>query len=161
MLGSSMASPANAIFNPFGSGSGFFDVEKKEAVMVGDPNGKDAKEALEKLKSLTEEAKGAIAALDKDAQADLTYMVTPTSRGEIREATKTLMLLFDEKSALNVGRIQRDMIQTRTFLDDDMPMPLNRKGVVQPRGPERFKRIHSSLEHFVKIAEELQNFVAA
>merc|ERR1711972_1213064 len=110
---------------------------------------------------LRDEADGALAALKKDAQVDLVPMIKPLGISDLRRATNTINNLMDDSSAAGTQRLQRLMIQAKFQMEDDLPMPISKKGVVQPRGEKRLGRIEEALKNYVMYSKQLLEFIPA
>ncbi|CAK0801299.1 unnamed protein product, partial [Prorocentrum cordatum] len=78
---------------------GPFEVDPKEAIIVGDADAPKAKDAKAKVVKLLEEAEGVLAKLDEDAQADVSYAVQDFGIADLRQATNTINNLMDEATA--------------------------------------------------------------
>jgi len=152
--------PATAAeFAFLGKPSGPFEVDPKEAVIVGDSESEQAKSAKEKVIALQQEAKTALTSISKDDQIDLTPMISRFGIANLREATNTINNLMDDQTAAGTQRLQRLMIQAKYQLEDDIPLPVSRKGVVQPRGPKRVQRIKVALQEYIDKSTELLKFI--
>merc|ERR1719379_188938 len=98
---------------------GPFEGDPKDAIIVGDAEAPEAKKAKLQVKKLMEEAEVALSKISADTQADLSYIVSDYGIADLREATNTIKYL----------------------MDDEIPFPVSKKGVVQKRGPARAKRV--------------------
>jgi len=154
-----IAPAAAAEFAFLGKPSGPFEVDPKEAVIVGDSESEQAKSAKEKVIALQQEAKTALTSISKDDQIDLTPMISRFGIANLREATNTINNLMDDQTAAGTQRLQRLMIQAKYQLEDDIPLPVSRKGVVQPRGPKRVQRIKVALQEYIDKSTELLKFI--
>jgi hypothetical protein len=152
---------ADAAELPFlGRQRGPFEVNPKSAVIVGDASDAKAVAARDKVVALQTQAEEALAKLTKNPQEDLMYMVEKFGIAELRDATNTINNLMDGPSAAGTQRLQRLMIQAKYQLEDDVPFPVTRKGVVQPRGEQRLGRIRAALEEYIKNSKDLVEFLA-
>merc|ERR1712039_888557 len=140
-------------------GKGPFEMDPKEAVVVGDANSEASVAAKKTVQTLLVEAEGALAALEKDPQADLVPMIKPLGISDLRRATNTINNLMDDSSAAGTQRLQRLMIQAKFQFEDDIPMPISKKGVVQPRGEKRLGRLRDALEAYIKDSKQLLQFI--
>merc|ERR1712146_14293 len=104
-------------------------------------------------------AEQALKALEADPQADLSGLIKPLGISDLRRATNTINNLMDDSSAAGTQRLQRLMIQSKYLFEEDIPMPISKKGVVQPRGEKRLVRIKNSMEEYVKYSKELLKFI--
>jgi len=148
-----------AEFAFLGKPSGPFEVDPKEAVIVGDDSSDQAKTAKNKVVALQKEAEQALASIEKDDQADLTSTISRFGIADLRESTNTINNLMDDQTAAGTQRLQRLMIQAKYQLEDDIPFPVSRKGVVQARGPKRAARIKTALKEYIKQSTELLKFI--
>mmetsp|Transcript_56598 Transcript_56598/g.183309 ORF Transcript_56598/g.183309 Transcript_56598/m.183309 type:complete len:218 (-) Transcript_56598:240-893(-) len=154
------AAPALAAEFPLlGKVRGPFEVDPKEAIIVGDINSADSKAAKVMINRYLTSVEEARAALDKDEQSDITTLLKPLAISEIRQATNSINNLMDDASAAGVQRLQRLMIQEWYLIEDDIPFPLSKKGAVMSRGSERLKRCKGHLEGYAKASKELLEFV--
>jgi len=154
--------PAIAVaaeFPGLGRLNGPFEVNPKDAVVVGDASADAAKAAKAKVVALQKEAEDALAKLKADPQVDLSSMVTQFGIADLREATNTINNLMDESTAAGTQRLQRLMIQAKYQFEDDIPFPVSRKGKVQPRGELRQARIEEALTNYIKNSKELLKFL--
>jgi len=138
---------------------GPFEVDPKDAIIVGDADAAPAKKAKKKVADLLAEAEGALVKLKEDEQADLSYVVTDYSLADLREATNTINNLMDEATAAGTQRLQRLLIHNKYLMEDEIPFPVSKKGVVQKRGPARLKRIVSYTEKYIQFSKELLEFL--
>jgi len=161
LLGVALApSDAHASFGSIGGEvTGPFERNPKEAVVVGDLTAPETVKAIADVKKFQKQAEDALAALEKDPQADVTKIVTPTDIGEIRLATNIINNVMDDRTAAGTQRLQRLMNEARFLFEDDAPMPVNRAGEAKPRGPQRLNRIQINLGDYVKYSKELLAFV--
>lgn len=154
------AGPASAASFPgLGEQRGPFEVDPKEAVVVGDAGDKPSVDAKKTVQSLQDEAVTALASLQKDPQTDLVPMIKPLGISDLRRATNTINNLMDDSSAAGTQRLQRLMIQTKFQMEEDLPMPISKKGVVQPRGEKRLGRIEEALKNYITYSKQLLEFV--
>merc|ERR1712039_792843 len=98
-------------------------------------------------------------ALNDDPQAELTGIIKPLGISDLRRATNTINNLMDDSSAAGTQRLQRLMIQAKFQMEDDLPMPISKKGVVQPRGEKRLNRIEEALKSYIMYSKQLLEFV--
>eukprot|EP00930_Biecheleria_cincta_P033314 TRINITY_DN2307_c0_g1_i2.p1 TRINITY_DN2307_c0_g1~~TRINITY_DN2307_c0_g1_i2.p1 ORF type:complete len:230 (-),score=46.53 TRINITY_DN2307_c0_g1_i2:219-872(-) len=161
LLGVALApSDAQASYGSIGGEiTGPFERNPKEAVIVGDLTAPETAKAIAEVKKFQKQAEDALAALEKDPQADVMSIVTPTDLGEIRLATNVINNLMDDRTAAGTQRLQRLMNEARFLFEDDAPMPVNRAGEVKPRGPQRLNRIQINLGDYVKYSKQLLEFV--
>jgi hypothetical protein len=138
---------------------GPFEVDPKEAIIVGDAAAPKAKQAKAKVQTLLTEAEGMLAKLEADPQADVGYVVTEFGIADLREATNTINNLMDEATAAGTQRLQRLMIHNKYLMEDEIPFPVSKKGVVQKRGPARLKRIQASTVKYIEYSKELLQFL--
>merc|ERR1711972_1207254 len=108
---------------------------------------------------LRDEAESALSTLQKDPQADLVAMIKPLGISDLRRATNTINNLMDDSSAAGTQRLQRLMIQAKYQLEDDIPMPISKKGVVQSRGEKRLARIREALQTYIENSNKLLEFI--
>merc|ERR1711879_144526 len=108
---------------------------------------------------LKDEAELALATLKTNPQADLAG-INKFGIADLRDATNTINNLMDEISAAGTQRHQRLMIQAKYALEDDLPMPVSKKGVVQERGAKRLERIEDALKMYVKESSQLLEMLA-
>lgn len=154
------AMPAVAAeFPGLGKTRGPFEVDAKDAVIVGDANSDAAKAAKAKIIALQTEAESALAKLEANPQEDLTGMIDRFGIADLREATNTVNNLMDESTAAGTQRLQRLMMQAKYQYEDDIPFPVSKKGVPQPRGEKRLARIKKALEDYIKNSKELLKFI--
>jgi len=66
---------------------------------------------------------------------------------------------MDEATAAGTQRLQRLMIHNKYLMEDEIPFPVSKKGVVQKRGPARLERCQGFLKNYVKYSKELLEFV--
>jgi len=162
-LGSAAVSGARsasaAPFPGLGDQRGPFEIDPKEAVVVGDASDSKSVEAKKTVQTLLVEAEGALKALEADPQAELTTMIKPLGISELRRATNTINNLMDDSSAAGTQRLQRLMIMAKYKYEDEIPMPISKKGVVQPRGEKRLERVKEALNDYVKYSKEILKFV--
>merc|ERR1711924_591597 len=104
---------------------------------------------------LKEEAETALKTLEKNSQSDMSFMINKFGIADLRDATNTINNLMDEISAAGTQRHQRLMIQAKYALEDALPMPVSKKGVVQERGAKRLERINDALIMYVKESSQL------
>ncbi|CAE8680686.1 unnamed protein product [Polarella glacialis] len=142
-----------------GKPRGPFELNPKDAVIVGDAKSADAQAARKVVAEMQTEAEEALAALKKDPQADVFLNVKPLAIARLRDATNKINNLMDEKSAAATQRWQRLMIQAKYQFEDDAPMPETKKGDVRPRGDKRLARIKEALENYLKGSREILKFV--
>merc|ERR1711972_979820 len=116
-------------------------------------------EARKTVQALKDEAEAALSTLQKDPQADLVAMIKPLGISDLRRATNTINNLMDDSSAAGTQRLQRLMIQSKYLFEEDIPMPLSKKGVVQPRGEKRLERIKISLNNYIMYSKELLKYL--
>mmetsp|Transcript_3239 Transcript_3239/g.8787 ORF Transcript_3239/g.8787 Transcript_3239/m.8787 type:complete len:206 (-) Transcript_3239:441-1058(-) len=162
VLGAVASQPALAAeFPGLGKQKGPFEITKEDIVIVGDKNAKDAKDAIQKVVSLQAEAEGALEALKKNPQADVSSIIHPFSISELRVATNTINNLMDDQSAAGTQRLQRLMMQAKYQFNDDVPFPLSKKGEVQARGEQRLARIEEALKAYIANSRQLMEFVNA
>merc|ERR1712060_454747 len=95
---------------------------------------------------LKEEAEKALATLKTNPQADLAGLIKKFGIADLRDATNTINNLMDEQSAAGSQRHQRLMIQAKYALEDDLPLPVTKKGAIQARGDKRLERITRALD---------------
>jgi len=152
-------SASAASFPGLGTQKGPFELDPKEAVIVGDAKADASVTAKQTVQRLLDEAEKAMAALEKDPQADLVPMIKPLGISELRRATNTINNLMDDSSAAGTQRLQRLMIQAKYQVEDDIPMPISKKGVVQPRGEKRLERIREGLTEFIRYSKDLLQFL--
>jgi len=138
---------------------GPFEVDPKEAIIVGDADAPKAKAARAKVQTLLTETQGMLAKLEADPQADVGYMVTDFGIADLREATNTINNLMDEATAAGTQRLQRLMIHNKYLMEDEIPFPVSKKGVVQKRGPARLERIKASTVRYIEYSKELLQFL--
>jgi len=138
---------------------GPFEVDPKEAIIVGDADAPKAKEAKAKVVSCQKEAEDVLAKLEADPQADVSFAVQEFGIADLREATNTINNLMDEATAAGTQRLQRLMIHNKYLYEDEIPFPVSKKGVVQKRGPARLARIQSSLKNYMRYSKELLQFL--
>lgn len=148
-----------AEFPGLGKVRGPFEVDPKDAVMVGDDKSDAAKAAKDKVTALQAEAEAALAKLKEDPQADLTGMISQFGISDLRQATNTINNLMDESTAAGTQRLQRLMIQAKYQFEDDIPFPVSRKGKQQPRGELRLARVKEALKEYVKESKALLKFL--
>eukprot|EP00416_Gambierdiscus_australes_P035937 CAMPEP_0171110142 /NCGR_PEP_ID=MMETSP0766_2-20121228/71185_1 /TAXON_ID=439317 /ORGANISM="Gambierdiscus australes, Strain CAWD 149" /LENGTH=235 /DNA_ID=CAMNT_0011571979 /DNA_START=28 /DNA_END=735 /DNA_ORIENTATION=- len=157
---SALAAPSLAAdFPTLARQVGPFVRDPKEAVIVGDLNSDEAKNAKAKIIALQTEVEEALARLEKNPQEDLTGMIQPFGIADLREATNIINNLMDENTAAGIQRLQRLMIQAKVRFEDDIPFPVSQKGVVQPRGAKRTERIASAFKEYIKRSTELLEFI--
>eukprot|EP00444_Apocalathium_aciculiferum_P033622 CAMPEP_0183484812 /NCGR_PEP_ID=MMETSP0370-20130417/179111_1 /TAXON_ID=268820 /ORGANISM="Peridinium aciculiferum, Strain PAER-2" /LENGTH=282 /DNA_ID=CAMNT_0025678105 /DNA_START=71 /DNA_END=916 /DNA_ORIENTATION=- len=97
------AAPAVAAEFPLlGKVRGPFEVDPKEAIIVGDINSADSKAAKVMINRYLTSVEEARAALDKDEQSDITTLLKPLAISEIRQATNSINNLMDDASAAGV-----------------------------------------------------------
>lgn len=151
------AVPAFAAEIPFlGRPRGPFEIDAKDVVIIGDDKSEKAVTAKNVVLKFQKEAQDALDTLAKDPQADLApTLITKFGIADLRDATNTINNLVDESSAAGTQRHQRLMIQAKYALEDDLPMPVSKKGVVQGRGEKRLQRITRALDMFVNESKEL------
>mmetsp|Transcript_101605 Transcript_101605/g.264958 ORF Transcript_101605/g.264958 Transcript_101605/m.264958 type:complete len:214 (-) Transcript_101605:347-988(-) len=138
---------------------GPFEVDPKEAIIVGDAEAPKAKEAKKTVQKLLTEAEDVLAKLEADPQADVGYVVTDFGIADLRQATNTINNLMDEATAAGTQRLQRLMIMNKYLFEDEIPFPVSKKGVVQKRGPARLDRIKVALNRYVQYSKELLEFL--
>lgn len=138
---------------------GPFEVDPKDAVIIGDAESSKMKSARAKVISLQEEAEQALASMGNDAQTDLMPMVTKFGIADLRDATNMINDIMDDASAAGTQRLQRLMIQSKYQLEDDIPFPVTRKGKVLPRGEERNNRIIKNLQDYIERSKQLMQFL--
>jgi len=145
----------------FGLGpqKGPFERDAKDAVIVGDAKSKDAQDAKATIVALQNEAVAALKSLDDDPQTDLQGMVKRFGISELREATNTINNLMDENTAAGIQRFQRLMIQAKYQYEDEIPFPLSKKGVPQPRGEMRLARVKEALNSYIDNSKALLTFI--
>jgi len=148
-----------AEFPLLGKVRGPFEVDPKEAIIVGDINSAESKAAKVMINRYLTSVEEARAALDKDEQADITSLLKPLAISEIRQATNSINNLMDDASAAGVQRLQRLMIQEWYLIEDDIPFPLSKKGAVMSRGSARLNRCKGHLEGYARASKELLEFV--
>jgi len=154
------AGPASAApFPGLGAQRGPFELDPKEAVVVGDSQDKASVDAKKTVQVLQDEAEAALASLQKDPQVDLVPQIKPLGISELRRATNTINNLMDDSSAAGTQRLQRLMIQAKFQMEDDMPMPISKKGVVQPRGEKRLERIEEAMKNYILYSKQLLEFI--
>merc|ERR1719265_220667 len=139
---------------------GPFEMDPKDAVIVGDTETNKMKNARAKVEALLKEAEGALAAVDKDMQTDLMPMYSRFGIADLRDATNAINDIMDDSSAAGTQRLQRLMIQCKYALEDDIPFPQTKKGKVLPRGDERRDRIVKNLKDYVQYSQELLQYLA-
>ncbi|CAK0824396.1 unnamed protein product, partial [Prorocentrum cordatum] len=125
---------------------GPFEVDPKEAIIVGDADAPQAKKAKDTVVKSLKEAEEVLAKLQEDPQADVSYAVQEFGIADLRVATNTINNLMDEATAAGTQRLQRLMIHNKYLYEDELPFPVSKKGVVQKRGPARLARIEESLK---------------
>jgi len=152
-------SASAAPFPGLGEQRGPFEIDPKEAVVVGDAGDPKSVEAKKTVQALLVEAEGALKALNDDPQAELTSIIKPLGISELRRATNTINNLMDDSSAAGTQRLQRLMIMSKYKYEDEIPMPISKKGVVQPRGEKRLERVKEALNDYVKYSKEILKFV--
>merc|ERR1712217_703353 len=101
------------------------------------------------------EVETAMKTLEADPQADLMGIVKPLGISDLRRATNTINNLMDDSSAAGTQRLQRLMIQAKFQMEDDIPMPISKKGVVQKRGEFRQARIEEALKNYIENSNKL------
>ncbi|CAK0794272.1 unnamed protein product [Prorocentrum cordatum] len=138
---------------------GPFEVDPKEAIIVGDAEAPQAKQARAKVESLLKEAETILAKLEEDPQADVSFAVQEFGIADLRVATNTINNLMDEATAAGTQRLQRLMIHNKYLYEDEIPFPVSKKGVVQKRGPARLARIQASLKKYAEYSRELLQFL--
>merc|ERR1712039_546225 len=104
-------------------------------------------------------AEAALSTLQKDPQADLVGMIKPLGISDLRRATNTINNLMDDSSAAGTQRLQRLMIMSKYKFEDEIPMPISKKGVVQPRGEKRLERVKEALNDYIKYSKEILKFI--
>merc|ERR1719277_2304805 len=148
-----------AEFPGLGKLRGPFEIDPNEAIIVGDAAAPASQKAKAVVIELQQQAEAALVLLQKDPQADLTYMIKPFGIAELRDATNTINNLMDDYSAAGIQRLQRLMIQSKYRFEEDAPFPISKKGVVQPRGEKRLERIQSCLKDYVVNSKEMLKFL--
>mmetsp|Transcript_104988 Transcript_104988/g.146381 ORF Transcript_104988/g.146381 Transcript_104988/m.146381 type:complete len:202 (-) Transcript_104988:182-787(-) len=137
---------------------GPFEMNPKDAVVIGDAGDAKIKEARKKVEDLQAQAEDALAKLEKDPQADLAYMITDFGIGELRLATNAINDIMDDKTAAATQRWQRLMIQAKYQWELDIPFPTTKRGEQRPRGDKRNDRIKVSLKRYIDGSKELLQF---
>jgi len=138
---------------------GPFEVDPKDAIIVGDADAPKAKEAKTKVKELLQEAEVALTKLNENDQADISYIISDFGIADLREATNAINNLMDEATAAGTQRLQRLMIHNKYLMEDEIPFPVSRKGVVQKRGPARLERVREYLKRYITNSKELLQFI--
>ncbi|CAE7306599.1 unnamed protein product, partial [Symbiodinium pilosum] len=128
---------------------GPFEMDPKEAVVIGDASDPQVKQAKEKVLSLQNKAEDALQAIQKDPQATIGIwnLVLGVSKGF--RATNIINDIMDDKTAAATQRWQRLMIQAKYQWEDDVPFPVTKRGVQKPRGDKRNERIITSLKNYI------------
>ncbi|CAE7888598.1 unnamed protein product [Symbiodinium sp. KB8] len=90
---------------------GPFEMDPKEAVVIGDAADPQVKDAKAKVQELQTQAEQALDMIQKDPQADLSFMVKEFGIGDLRDATNVINDIMDDKTAAATQRWQRLMIQ--------------------------------------------------
>eukprot|EP00437_Effrenium_voratum_P041092 CAMPEP_0181476968 /NCGR_PEP_ID=MMETSP1110-20121109/41977_1 /TAXON_ID=174948 /ORGANISM="Symbiodinium sp., Strain CCMP421" /LENGTH=203 /DNA_ID=CAMNT_0023602261 /DNA_START=61 /DNA_END=672 /DNA_ORIENTATION=+ len=137
---------------------GPFEMDPKEAVVIGDAADPQVKDAKAKVLELQTQAEQALDMIQKDPQADLSFMVKEFGIGDLRDATNVINDIMDDKTAAATQRWQRLMIQAKYQWEDDIPFPVTKRGVQKPRGDKRNERIISSLKNYISGSKELLQF---
>mmetsp|Transcript_21215 Transcript_21215/g.39896 ORF Transcript_21215/g.39896 Transcript_21215/m.39896 type:complete len:215 (+) Transcript_21215:76-720(+) len=137
---------------------GPFEMDPKEAVVIGDAADPQIKEARAKVVELQNQAEEALDKIQKDPQADLSFMLKDFGIGDLRDATNAINDIMDDKTAAATQRWQRLMIQAKYQWEDDMPFPQTKRGEVRPRGEKRNERIIQSLKNYIAGSKELLQF---
>merc|ERR1719343_795438 len=151
--------PAVAAEVPFfPSMPGPFEVDPKEVVITGDAKNPDIVKARQLLVKLQVQATDALKKLEADSQADVMDMVEPFGLAELFDATNKLNYILDDTSQAGLQRLRRLMIQAKYQFEDDAPLPVSKKGVVQPRGEKRLARIKECLNEYLKHSTRLLQY---
>ncbi|CAE7306621.1 unnamed protein product, partial [Symbiodinium pilosum] len=137
---------------------GPFEMDPKEAVVIGDAGEASVKEARAKVVELQNKAESALEKITNDPQADLTFLVEDFGIGDLRDATNIINDIMDDKTAAATQRWQRLMIQAKYQWEDDVPFPTTKRGVQKPRGEKRNERIINSLKNYISGSKELLQF---
>eukprot|EP00448_Togula_jolla_P002172 CAMPEP_0170594256 /NCGR_PEP_ID=MMETSP0224-20130122/13901_1 /TAXON_ID=285029 /ORGANISM="Togula jolla, Strain CCCM 725" /LENGTH=213 /DNA_ID=CAMNT_0010918297 /DNA_START=65 /DNA_END=706 /DNA_ORIENTATION=+ len=148
-----------AEFPGLGKTRGAFEIDGKDAVVVGDAGSDAAKKAKAKVIELQEESEDALKRLEANPQEDLSYMLRNFVIADLRDATNVINNLMDDSSAGGTQRLQRLMINAKYRLADDAPFPVTKKGAVQARGPNRLERVKAALTEYVKASKSLLAFL--
>lgn len=137
---------------------GPFEMDPKEAVVIGDAADPQVKDAKAKVQELQTQAEQALDMIQKDPQADLSFMVKEFGIGDLRDATNVINDIMDDKTAAATQRWQRLMMQAKYQWEDDIPFPVTKRGVQKPRGDKRNERIIQSLKNYISGSKELLQF---
>jgi len=151
-----MSSAAPLPFLPRQKGA--FEVDPKDAIVVGDVTAEASKAARAEVEKLQNQAKEALAKLDKNPQEDLSPYVERFGLADLRTATNVIGELMDPPTAAGVQRLQRLMIMSKFRLEDDIPFPTNKRGERLSRGEKRLERIQACLKDYIKNGDELLKF---
>eukprot|EP00933_Yihiella_yeosuensis_P045236 TRINITY_DN40582_c0_g1_i1.p1 TRINITY_DN40582_c0_g1~~TRINITY_DN40582_c0_g1_i1.p1 ORF type:complete len:231 (+),score=42.17 TRINITY_DN40582_c0_g1_i1:116-808(+) len=155
-------SPQAGQLLPFvGKVLGPFEIDPKQAVILGDANSKEVVEARAVVKRRLEEAEKLREDLKKDDQTDVMWWTSPLAIAELRKVGNAINDIMDERTAPAVQRFERLMIQARYRFEDDAPFPETKKGEKRGRGPQRLKRMLLNLDEYIGYSQGLLELLPA